>query len=196
MTTDDEAEILALMRAARERSRGYADFFGWAPNRDLEEFGVISSLVESMTADGVSFYQNMKSRCRPNDPPDCEAINSSGERVAIEVTELVEGEAIRAFKEGRVYDWAEWTQDKFISYLAQRIDAKDGRYPYLKDPPYEGGYVVVVHTDEPELRHSTVREYLKDHPIPRPAHISRVILVLSYDPSVQRCPYFELPFNG
>lgn len=196
MNPDDEAEILVLMRAARERSRGYADFFGWAPNRDLEEFGVISSLVESMAADDLSFYENVKSRCRPNDPPDCEAINCRGERVAIEVTELVDGEAIRAFKEGRVYDWAEWTQDKFISSLAQRIDAKDKRYPYLKDPPYEGGYVVVVHTDEPELTQSTVLEYLKDHLIPKPAHISRVILVLSYDSGIQRCPYFELPFNG
>jgi hypothetical protein len=196
MTLDDEAEILALMRAARERSRGYADFFGWAINRDLEESGVISSLVESMATDGLSFYENVKSRCRPNDPPDCEAIDCRGERVAIEVTELVDGEAIRAFKEGRVYDWAEWTRDKFIASLAERIYAKDKRHPFLNEPPYEGGYVVVVHTDEPELTQSTVREYLKGHGIPKPVHISRVILVLSYDPAVQRCPYFELPFNG
>lgn len=196
MTTDEDAEILALMRAAREQSRGYADFFSWASNRDVEESGVISALVESMAVDGVSFYENVKSRCRPNDPPDCEGINVRGERVAIEVTELVDGEAIRAFKDGRVYEWAEWTQEKFMTSLGQRIDAKDGRYPFLKDPPYEGGYVVVVYTDEPELRYSTVMEYLTGHSIPKPKYISRVMLVLSYDSSTQCCPYIELPFNG
>lgn len=196
MTPDDEAEILALMRAARKRSRGYADFFGWAIDRDLEESGVISSLVESMAAEATLFYGNVKSRRRPNDPPDCEATDSCGARVAIEVTELGDSEAIRAYKEGRFYEWAEWPRDKFISSLAERIDAKDRRYPFLKDPPYEGGYIVVVHTDEPELTRSTVREYLKDHGIPRPQHISRVILVLSYDPAIQRCPYFEVAING
>ena len=196
MTPDDEAEILALMRAARKQSRGYADFFGWAIDRDLEESGVISSLVESMAADGLSFFENVKSRRRPNDPPDCEATDCNGARVAIEVTELVDGEAIRAFKEGRVYDWAEWTREKFVSSLAERIDAKDKRYLSLKDPPYEGGYIVVVHTDEPELTRLAVQEYLKGHGIPRPEHASRVMLVLSYDPAVQRCPYFEVPFNG
>ncbi len=75
MTPDDEAEILALMRAARQRSRGYADFFGWKIDRDLEESGVLSSLAESMVVDGVDFYENVKSRRRPNDPPDCEALD-------------------------------------------------------------------------------------------------------------------------
>jgi hypothetical protein len=196
MTSDDEAEIRALMRAARERSRGYADFFGWAIDRDLEESGVLSSLAESMAADGVLFYEKVKSRRRPNDPPDCEAIDSDGARVAIEITELVDNEAIRAFKQGRVYDWAEWPREKFISSLADRIAAKDKRYPDLKEPPYKGGYVVVVFSDEPVLTRSTVQEYLKDHDIPRPVHISRTILILSYDPAIQRCPYFEVAFNG
>ena len=149
-----------------------------------------------MAAHGALFYGNVKSRRRPNDPPDCEAIDCSGARVAIEVTELVDGEAIRAYKDGRVYDWAEWTREKFISSLAERIDAKDKRHPFLKDPPYEGGYVVVVHTDEPGLTRSTVGEYLEGHGIPRPEHVSRVVLVLSYDPNIQLCPYFEVTFNG
>src|SRR3569833_3368780 len=82
MTSDDEADILALIRAARKRSRGYADFFGWAIDRDLEESGVISSLVESMAADGLSYYKNVESRRRPNDPPDCEATDCNGTRGA------------------------------------------------------------------------------------------------------------------
>ncbi len=196
MTPDDEAEILAKMRAARQRSRDYADFFAWVIDRDVEESGVISSLVESMTSSGINFYSNIRSRRRPNDPPDCEAVDLDGNRVAIEVTELVDGDAIRAFKEGRVYDWADWTREEFLLSLAERIAAKDKRYPYLKEPPYNGGYVVVVHSDEPMLSRTTVEDYLESYSIPKPVHITRVILVLSYDPTIQRCPYFELAFNG
>lgn len=196
MTTDDEADVLTLMRRALERSRGYADFFGWAIDRDLEESGVISSLIESMAVDGLSFYEHVRSRRRPNDPPDCEAVDCGGARVAIEVTELVDGEAIRAFKDGRGGDLADWPREKFISSLAARIAAKDRRYPSLKEPPYEGGYVVLVHSDEPKLTRSTVVTYLENHGIPRPEHISRVILLLSYDPSVKHCPYFEVLFSA
>lgn len=149
-----------------------------------------------MVGDGLSFYENVKSRRRPNDPPDCEATDCYGARVAIEITELVDSEAIRAFKKERAYKWTNWTREKFISSLSERIEAKNRRYPFLKDLPYDGGYIVVVHIDEPDLTHSTVQEYLKVHGIPRPEHVSRVILVLSYYPVLQRCPYFELPFNS
>ncbi len=196
MTPDEETEILKLMRAARVKRRGYADFFGWATDRDLEEWGVVSALSESLEADNVSFLSTLRRRGRPNDPPDCEALSSSGSRIAIEVTELVNGEAIRAFKEGRVYDWAEWSRDKVLSVLAERVAGKDKRFPYLKEPPYEGGYVVVVHTDEPTLSPSTVEIFLNGHRFAKPHYVSRAFLVLSYDPATERCPYFELAFNG
>ena len=190
---DDDAEILAAMRAAIEHSRGYADFFGWPQDRDLEEAGVLDSLVESMQAVGVPFYSALKSRGRPNDPPDCEGLDANGARVAIEITELVDGAAIRAVKQGgSQFDWRTWTKEDFLRELARRIDAKDHRYPHLKEPPYPGGYVVVIHTDEPLLPRNTVRGHLEGYRLPKPEHVSRALLLLSYDPSVQRCPYFEL----
>lgn len=48
MTPEDEKEIVTLMRAAREKSRGYASFCGWATDRDLEEWGVTNTLWESL----------------------------------------------------------------------------------------------------------------------------------------------------
>jgi hypothetical protein len=193
---NDDAEILAAMRAAMERSRGYADFFGWPPDRDLEEAGVLDSLVESMQADGLPFYAALKSRGRPNDPPDCEGIDNSGARVAIEITELVAEAAVRAVKQGgSQFAWHEWTKKEFLRELANRIDAKDGRYPKLKGAPYPGGYVIVIHTDEPLLSRDTVQGYLEGYRLPMPKHVSRALLLLSYDPKIQRCPYFELGFG-
>jgi hypothetical protein len=184
------------MRAAVERSRGYADYFGWPADRDLEEAGVLDSLVESMQADGLPFYAKLKSRGRPNDPPDCEGIDSGGARVAIEITELVAAAAVRAVKQGgSQFAWHEWTKKEFLRELANRIDAKDGRYPKLKGAPYPGGYVIVIHTDEPLLSRSTVDSYLDSCHLPKPKHVSRALLLLSYDPKIQRCPYFELRFG-
>jgi hypothetical protein len=184
MPEDDDAEILAAMEAALQKSRGYGDFFSFPPDRDLEEAG-------------VAFYSALKSRGRPNDPPDCEGVDANGSRVAIEVTELVDGAAIRAAKTtGHMCEFREWTKADFLREISLRINAKDRRYPHLKEPPYPGGYVVVIHTDEAMLSRSAVQAYLENHRFPKPQHVSRALLVLSYDPAIQRSPYFELAVNG
>jgi hypothetical protein len=199
MSPEDQTEIAKLMREALENRRGYADFFLWQTDRDLEEWGIVTSLGESLAAEGRLFFSDLSSRGRPNDPPDCEALNSNGERLAIEVTELVDGEAIRQFKkaqkEQRLVDHAEWSREKFLSKLQNRVYEKDERFPKLKGAPYSGGYIVVVHTDESELDRETVSRYLDGHSFPSSHHIARSFLLLSYDPIVERCPCFELRFK-
>lgn len=192
MTPEDEKEIVALMRAAREKSRGYADFYGWATDRDIEEWGVVTTLWESLQRTGESFFDDIKRRGRGNDPPDCEAVDADGKRIAIEVTELVCPEAIQAYKEGRVYDWAQWSKERFIAEVARRIADKGARYGKLKGGPYEGGYVVLIFTDEPMLPIETVREFLGGHVFEKPEGVTRAFLLVSYHPSVQMHPYAEL----
>lgn len=99
------------MRAVREKARGYADFFEWTTNRDLEEWGVLTSLFQFR--DSALPYTKVRMRGRGNDPPDCEALNEAGRRVAIEVTEFVDGKAIRRFKAGAVYGRERWDREKF-----------------------------------------------------------------------------------
>jgi len=194
MTPELEAEIVKKMRAARER--GYADFFLWLTDRDLEEWGIVRLLNESLAAEDKLLFLNIKSRGRPNDPPDCEAVTPINERLAIEVTELVDREAIHQFKkaekEGRVTDWAEWSKEKFLSELQNRLSEKDARFPDLQGAPYPGGYLVVIHTDEPDLNIDKVARYLEGHRFSRLQHITQAFLLLSYAPSVNRCPNFEL----
>jgi hypothetical protein len=200
MKAEDQAKVVELLRESRDRSRGYADFFLWAANRDLEEWGVVVTLAESLAAGGDPFFRDVKSRGRPNDPPDCEARDSQGRRIAIEVTELVDSLAIREYKkslaEHRPTDWAEWEREKFVSLVVARLEGKDKRFPQLKGTPYPGGYVVVVHSDEPGLSKEVVAKYLGERFVLNAQHISRAFLLLSYDPSVQMCPYFELPVGA
>ena len=132
MTPEQEAEVLALMRQARERDRGYASFFGWAIDRDLEELGVVRALGESLAAEDGTFFGELRVRGRGQDPPDVEGVNKSGEPTAFEVTELVDGEAIKAFKAGRHYDYADWDQRKFLAVLSARLQGKAERRSKLK----------------------------------------------------------------
>lgn len=200
MTPELEAEVAKKMREARKSRRGYADFFSWATDRDLEEWGIVKLLSESLATEGRSLFSGLVSRGRPNDPPDCEALNLQGERLAIEVTELVDGEAISQFKRAeknrQLTDWAEWPREKFLAQLQRRISEKDSRFPKLKGAPYPGGYIVVIHTDEPDLDLEVVSRYLDGHHFAKPQHIAQAFLLLSYAPSVEQCPNFELRLDG
>jgi hypothetical protein len=158
----------------------------------VEEWGVTSCLQESLQATGEAFFTHLKSRGRANDPPDCEALDAGGKRIAIEVTELVDGRAIERYKSGRVYDWADWSREKFLSALSKRIADKGERYGKLKDSPYEGGYVVLVYTDEPMLPRETVKAFLDGQAFLCHHGVSRAFLLLSYEPKIGSYPYFDL----
>lgn len=189
---EEEREILAAIRESMKRARGYADYFGWAQNRDLEEWGVLQCLKESLEAEGRPFYYpTLKIRGRPNDPPDFEALDAEGRRVAIEVTELVSEAAIQAHKAGAVYDFAVWDQDSFLNALTESIGRKDAKFPRLKESPYAGGYELVVFTDEPMLSRDTIEGFLRDRTFPV-KYLTRAILLKGYDPGVKRCPVYEL----
>jgi len=190
MADDDElAKAIAQMREANERARGYADFFEFAPDRDIAEVGAVESLAESLASGGTALFTGLQSRGRGNDPPDCEALDAAAQRMAIEVTELVSADAIRASKAKGTPYWQEWDKPTFLSRLTDRMLAKDARYPKLKGGPYPGGYFVVVHTDEALLSPEFVRAALEGHEF-RVQHISRAFVLLSYRAGTY--PYFEL----
>ena len=195
MSSKDGRTITALMRSARAKARGYADFFGWATDRTLEEWGVTNALRESLERSSEAFFYDLKSRERGADPPDCEAVDNEGRRIAIEVTELVSEKAIRATKRG-MNVWANWSEEHFIASLAARIKEKGDRYVTLKDGPYEGGYIILVHTDEPMLSTDIVRAFLDGRAFHRPEGVTRAFILLSYDPRLQTCPYFELALRS
>ena len=195
MASDEEAKIVALMRAANAKSRDYADFFSWATDRDVEEWGVVTELGSALAGHGELFFSELKQRGRGNDPPDCEAVDSSGKRIAIEVTELVDGRAIQRHKSGAVYEFADWTKDGLVSSLAERIAEKGRRYANLKEGPYDGGYVIVIFTDEPMLPIETVKTFLGGHAFRRPDGVTRAFLLLSYDPRTKAYPYVDLDLS-
>jgi hypothetical protein len=218
-------EILDLIKAANAKQRPHAPFFGW-PDKAVKEWGIAKSLEESLQADHRLFFSDLRPREPNSDPPDCEALGLDGSRIAIEVTELVDREAIelknsikqirektRSFRDrdgksgncpcGRMLRQdaiqrghqcsRQWDRDHFVQQLSAGVKDKDSKQ--LKDAPYPGGYILVIHSDEEQLLYPAVERFLEGQVLERPVQIGRVFLILGYDPQVQRCPYFEIPFN-
>ncbi|GJG88787.1 hypothetical protein tb265_40560 [Gemmatimonadetes bacterium T265] len=194
--TDDqdeiETEILDALASAADARRPYAGFFSW-PDPDVAERGVAADFAAA--AAGVEPglpWDELRSRGRGNDPPDCEAVDSTGRRIAIEITEIVDGRPIAAATATRRPQerlWAIWKRERFLQEAQRRLTEKDGKV--LKDGPYDE-YIVIIHTDEPTLDAERVGEWLTDHRFDQPRQLSRAYLLLSYDPRPASYPYFKL----
>jgi hypothetical protein len=187
--TDDE--LVDAIRIALSARRGYADSRSWPPDRGLEEFGVAEDFVAAASSSepGAPF-SHLKFRMRGDDPPDCEALDVDGHRVAIEITELVDREAVELVAEQRRSDAiqalalgpAEWSAPKLTGMLQERVQKKDFR-ERLKGGPYHE-YIVVIYTAERQLNSKTVGTWLANHRFVSPLGIDRAYLSLDYEPTV------------
>ncbi|MEQ1543821.1 hypothetical protein [Methyloglobulus sp.] len=175
---------------AKQKKRGYSDFFAWPVDRQLEEWAIVDSLKESLEKADAGFFNSLVARGQGNDPPDCEAMLFEGGRLGIEVTELVDPVAIMAHKNGDSAQPAQWNEIKLVKSISQRLEVKDAS-TNIKGGPYER-YILVIHTDEPALSfdytHSILSEYIFNYC----ALINRAFLLMSYDEKYRCCPFIEL----
>ena len=176
---------LEVAEAERRRSRPYSGFFFW-PDTALAEREVARTFIESAVSEPGIPMTHLVHRGQGNDPPDCEAVDSAGRRVGIEITELVEG---RFNRRDHVGLWAEWNRDGFLERVTALLEAKE-------EKPFKGGpydeRIVLIHTDEPALRYSHALEWLRQY-TPGPfVQIDRAYLLFSYDPERQGYPYLRL----
>jgi len=187
--------LVKVIREAVKRQRPYADYFGFAVDRTEAELGVAEKLCEALAAAGQPLATKIISRGQGNDPPDCEGTGEDGARIGIEVTELVEGEAIKAAKAGAHFVYAEWPREKLIDQIQKRLSDKDRKLADARGGPY-GAHLVIIHTDEPLLNIKRVQALIGSQRFQPMALVSRAFLLLPYDPDSKSCPYIELQFSG
>lgn len=190
---DIDPEVMKALREAIKRQRPYADYFGFAVDRSIAEVGVAETLCKALASAGQPLATDIKSRGQGNDPPDCEGTGEAGARIGIEVTELVDPDAIVAAKAGCVFDWADWTREKLLAEVQGRLSDKDRKLSRARGGPYDT-HVVIIHTDEPLLNITRVRTLVDSARFLPMAVVDRAFLLLSYDPKSQSCPYIELEF--
>ncbi len=169
-----------------QRVRKYASFFTW-PDQKIEERGALRDLLHSMQLSGEAEYSEPTSS--PVDPPDCIVLDRDGRLVAVEVTELVSGEAIQRNQWGeKIY--RDWKPNEVADEINRLVLGKDGKKfhggPYAKK-------IVLIFTDEIVLQacQAEYAEYLAGQSFGQVNQMDEAYLLFSYD-GTDRCPYVKL----
>jgi hypothetical protein len=173
----------------KKNHRPHAGHFSWETDRALAEWGVFQEFTNALAHEGNLFFRDARHRGDGNDPPDCEAVSVDGERIGIEITELVDGRSIEAARLDKPYDWKDW-KGALVPELQKLVHRKD-KPGGVNGGPYSQ-YVLLIFSDEPWLERDHVERSRKEHSFDTAALITRAFLLLSYDPFLRRYPYYEL----
>ena len=84
----DWDEVVAIIHEAQKKSRGYATYWEWAPERSRAEVGVAQALGDFLMHSEGRSWASIQSIA--DDPPDVLLRCTSGARVGVEVTDLVD----------------------------------------------------------------------------------------------------------
>lgn len=172
-----------------EGVRKHAPYFSLSSNRQINEADVAYLLSKELSKRGEESFHSVTSRGGSNDPPDCEAIGDKGERIGIEVTELVDGCSIAAAKARDVSSREIWKPSRVFEKIACVIRRKDRAVP--KGDPYEL-YILIVYCDDPLILDYENLEAIRDSNFPATQLIDRVYFLQSYCPFEKRCPHIKL----
>ena len=176
----------------KKNTRKHAGYFAWTSDRHrhIEEVSVVQILHESLEKCGMVFFHSHKSRGDSNYPPDCEALSPNGERIGIEVRELVDSDSIKASKCQRHTQREPWSKSYLLKELHTIINRKDNP-PQVKGGPYSQ-YLLIIYCDEPRVLHYDLIEYIRRVKFGPTKLLSRVFFLMSYSPWEKCCPFIEL----
>jgi hypothetical protein len=183
------AEWAEFSETVKANARSHAEYF-WTSDRQVEELGVVRSLHESLEKCGSAFFRSFESRGENNDPPDCEAMSFEGERIGIEVTELVDKGSIRASKRNQSIPFEPWTKSQLYNCLRTRIEKK-GQTSEVKGGPYNQ-YILIIFCDEPRVLDYGLIEYVRSCEFEAAKLLDKVFFLMSYSGWEKCCPFIEL----
>jgi hypothetical protein len=146
-----ESTLLELIR----RKRRHAAFFHWPLRRDGER-GIVQLLSETARVAGEPGLTEIESTTI--DPPDCKALGPSGERVGIEVTELVDQSVAgqRPMNTRPKF----WEVPEVVTRISEIIRRKDLKWAHVNG---FARLILLIHTDEMFLRGYAGDEILTVH---------------------------------
>lgn len=183
----DWAAVLRVMREAAERSRGYASYWEWTPDRSQAEVGVVQVLASFLShIEGVSCATV---RPLPDDPPDVLLELTNGRRLGVEVTELVSPEAAALHRhrkrtgKGDPFAWADWPPEAVATALVKAVEIKDAKLARRRADFDE--VLLAIATDEPMITLGVAEQALRQC-APAVKAIGRAFLLLSYHPEVDK----------
>lgn len=186
----DWSEVVRLMHEARAKSREYATHWEWSLDRGLEELGVAQALAEFLEHSEGWDWKSLE-RVQ-DDPPDALLVSTSGLRVGLEVTELVDGATVERHryrkKKGipQPYDWADWTVNQLGSAILKATESKDQKLA-VRSAAYDEVWVA-IYSDEPMITLDLAQRALLTCS-PQVRRLDRAFFLLSYDPGADKAVY-------
>jgi hypothetical protein len=182
-------DLLAYLTKHSKRMRRYAGFFEW-PEKAVKEYGIACQLIESLRALGD------ESLCDPrpfgeSQAPDIVCSGSHGERIALEISELVCEESVRLNAQGQDVIRS-WEPTEVRQAVSERLASKDEKTYF--GGPYDQ-IMVCLHTDETFLTHDWVQNALRGISFGPYRQLSRAFLLFSYCPGQQGYPVIELQLH-
>ena len=169
--------------------RKYAPYFALSSSRQNNEFNVAVALSQELRKRGKEPFHSILLRGRGNDPPDCEAKDSHGKRIGIEVTELVDGDSISAAKKGESFSQDTLKPSEVTENITAKIRKKDGAD--VKGGTYDE-YILIIYCDDPRFLDYEILDAIRKEQFAPTRLIDRVYFLESYCPWEKCCPYIEL----
>jgi hypothetical protein len=167
----------------------HSSFFTWEGGRSVEEEGVLIDFARALQEQNKIFFAKASHRGKGNDPPDCEALGFAGERIGIELTELIDPSAAAASHSDEPFSPKLWSEDDIAVGLENRILAKDRASP--KGGPYHE-YVLLIYTDEPGLSVEAARRVIATKTFSATRLINTAYLLMTYDPLTKTHPCLKM----
>ena len=186
----EKDDLLAILK----RLRKYASYFEWT-DKQRKELGVVEELLKAMELSGEKRFQSPRYGPSANHAPDCVVLNQNDELVAIEVCEMVSGKAIQCnigVKDAKDAVYCDWLPEHVTEEVGNILLRKDN-VNYIGGP--YSNIVVVIHSDETVVVHSTCAAALESRIYDKPNKINEAYFLFSYDPEFNYCPYVKLKFR-
>jgi len=163
-----------------KRRRTYASYWEFS-DESARDKGIVARFVSSVGADVISIAPGTLHARGHDDPPDCEALATDGARVAFELSEIVDADAVRMHTQRRGLHFREFTQSEFRTLLNARLEAKVREEGELKGGPY-ARRILLLHTDEGMLYPAFCEEALELRPLLHFAPWTDVFLIFPPPP--------------
>lgn len=184
---DDETDksVLDNIRKSQDLPRKHADFFNWH-NKETKERSICYKFTQYLFDVNGEIFDSVS---LGSDPPDCIAKTKNTE-VGIEVVELVDQKAIEdqiRFKKHWVHQEA-WTTKKLMGKLNLLIQSKNSPKNKAELLGKYERYIVLIHTDEPELMVQEFDALFRDNQIESTDLVTESYVLFSYDPKKRNYP--------
>ena len=189
MNSQSMDEFFRELYEDSEQSRKHDPYFTLSKDKQQNELEVAHLLNEELKNRGAKYFDSIVARDSGKDPPDCEAIGDDGERIGIEVTELVDEDSITSAISGKMIDQLLPKPSEVIEKVSAMIRRKD--CAIVKDGPYDL-YILIIYCDDPKFLAFDIHNELRNSRFGPTKLTDHAYFFQYYNPWKKCCPYYEL----